>query len=56
MFLAMILQVKQLFPDRLICRISQNLLEVAKFCKEMVVLLGEEGCRALRSMTAAQMG
>ena len=51
---SIILQLKRLFPDKLFICISHNLLEVAKFCKEIVVLRGENGCQTLRGLDLHQ--
>jgi multiple sugar transport system ATP-binding protein len=45
-----IMQIKRLFPDKMFLSISHNLLEAAKFCKELIILRGEEGCRMLRGL------
>ena len=49
-----ILHIKRLFQDKMFLCISHNLMEVATFCKEIVVLRGEEGCRALRGLDLRQ--
>lgn len=48
------LHIKQLFPDKMFLCISHNLLEVAKFCKEIVVLRTETGCRVLHGLDCRQ--
>ena len=49
-----ILHIKQFFPDKMFLCISHNLLEVAKFCKEIVVLLNGSGCQVLRGLDCRQ--
>ena len=46
-----ILRIKEIFPDRLFLYISHNLMEVATFCKEVVVFPSSDrpfGAKALR--------
>lgn len=45
-----IMQIKRLFPDKIFLSISHNLLEAATFCKELIILRGEEGCRTVRGL------
>lgn len=49
-----ILHIKQCFEDKMFLCISHNLLEVAKFCKDVVVLLDGSGCRVLRGLDCRQ--
>ncbi|WP_417915014.1 ATP-binding cassette domain-containing protein [Candidatus Electronema sp. JM] len=49
-----ILHIKQCFSDKMFLCISHNLLEVAKFCKEIVVLLDGSGCRVLHGLDCRQ--
>lgn len=50
-----ILHIKQLFPEKMFLCISHNLLEVAKFCNEIVVLLDGAGCRVLHGLDCRQL-
>ncbi|CAK8722533.1 ABC transporter domain-containing protein [Candidatus Electronema halotolerans] len=49
-----ILHIKQLFPDKMFLCISHNLLEVAKFCKDVVVLLDAASYRVLHGLDYRQ--
>jgi ABC-type multidrug transport system ATPase subunit len=50
-----IMHIKQLFPDKMFLCISHNLLEVAKFCKEIVVLREGNSCRVLHGLDLRQL-